>query len=214
MKREPLVIGIHGRAHSGKDTSANILSELLEAEGFTPIILHFADPLKEVAKTVFGLTDWDVNTEEGKAGSPPQCYGLTVRRILQLIGTEMFRELIHQDIWIDRMRMRISQTMQGAYEHAGVIDQVKKPWLSDHQFVFLIPDTRFPNEVGVVKEYRRSIVFEVERPGVISSAGTTHASEQNLRSMMDIVIDNSRSVKDLRDMLINRVMSRIDDFAA
>lgn len=169
-------IGILGRAQSGKDTLARMVYESLRHNGFDPFIVHFAHPLKEVAKTVFGLSDWHVNTENGKASKPPQCFGFTVREILQKIGTEMFRDQIHQDVWISSMQVKMDLLAEGA----------NRP-------VFIVPDTRFENEVTLLKRYP-GLLIKIERPGVTSSAGTTHPSETGVSEKEDLTIVNDRTL--------------------
>lgn len=56
-----MIIGLSGKAGSGKDSFADIL---VRQEGYTK--LSFARNLKEMCKKVFGLTDYDVYDQEGK----------------------------------------------------------------------------------------------------------------------------------------------------
>lgn len=79
------VIAISGRAQSGKDTSANMLREQLEAHGERVLIAHYADLLKYICRTFFG---WDGKKDERG------------RRILQYVGTDVIRRKI-PDYWVD-----------------------------------------------------------------------------------------------------------------
>lgn len=50
------IIAISGKAQHGKDTTAAILKELLEADGYRVLTVHYADLLKHICRSFFG---WD-----------------------------------------------------------------------------------------------------------------------------------------------------------
>lgn len=74
-----------GRARHGKDTSAEIIKDNLEAKGYKVLITHYADLLKFICKNFFG---W--NGEKDDAG----------RTLLQQVGTNCIREQ-DPDYWVD-----------------------------------------------------------------------------------------------------------------
>ena len=74
-----------GRARHGKDTSAEIIKDNLEARGYRVLITHYADLLKFICKNFFG---W--NGEKDEAG----------RTLLQQVGTNCIREQ-DPDYWVD-----------------------------------------------------------------------------------------------------------------
>ena len=79
------IIAISGKAQHGKDTTAAILKELLEADGYRVLTVHYADLLKQICRSFFG---WDgQKNAEG-------------RHILQYVGTDIIREK-HPDYWVD-----------------------------------------------------------------------------------------------------------------
>lgn len=47
------VICISGKAQHGKDTSANLLKMMLEADGYKVLIAHYGDLVKYICKTFF-----------------------------------------------------------------------------------------------------------------------------------------------------------------
>jgi len=79
------VICISGKAQHGKDTTASILKDSLEARGDKVLITHYADLLKYICKSYFG---WDGNKDEQG------------RRILQYVGTDVIRQK-KPDYWVD-----------------------------------------------------------------------------------------------------------------
>jgi len=79
------VICISGKAQNGKDTTAGILKEMLEADGNRVLIAHYGDLLKYVCRTFFG---WDGNKDEKG------------RHILQYVGTDVIRAQ-NSSYWVD-----------------------------------------------------------------------------------------------------------------
>jgi hypothetical protein len=112
---------------------------------------------------------------------------LTPRKILQLLGTEAGRVIIHPNIWVNSMFS----------EYIGVdkfrAETPRDPWQFPN---WVITDTRFPNELEAVKE-RGGITIIVKRPETDHLAGD-HASETALdNSTFDEVIVNDGSLEDL-----------------
>jgi len=99
------VIGITGKAGAGKTYLADQLIQRANnqislhqwnskwAVKMHHKVLHFAEPVKEIAKTCFG---WDGKKDERG------------RRLLQLIGTEVGRGY-NPDIWVDKARNRLQR---------------------------------------------------------------------------------------------------------
>lgn len=79
------VICISGKAQHGKDTTAGMMKETLESDGYRVLITHYADLLKYICRTFFG---WDgVKDDNG-------------RHILQYVGTDIIREK-KPDQWVE-----------------------------------------------------------------------------------------------------------------
>lgn len=78
------VICISGKAQHGKDTVANMLKSILEDEGNSVLIAHYADLVKYICITFF---DWDGEKDN---------YG---RSLLQRVGTDIVRAQ-RPDYWV------------------------------------------------------------------------------------------------------------------
>lgn len=179
-----MIIGISGKAGSGKDTAAKML-EVLYAnpdisyedfankryKNFADIqIVHFADALKETAQVLFRLGEWETNTQEGKKITI-NWIGKTVRELLQGIGQGL-RDAIDFDLWV---KILFANT---------------KGWSN-----YIIADVRYPNEVKAIKE-RNGILLRIDRKG--AGAGN-HSSETALDDYKewDVHIENNGSIEDL-----------------
>lgn len=79
------VILISGKARAGKDTSANIMKDILESFDKRVLITHFADLLKYICRSYL---NWDGKKDEGG------------RSLLQYIGTDVIRKK-SPDFWVD-----------------------------------------------------------------------------------------------------------------
>ena len=81
---KPTVILLSGHSGNGKDFTANIFKEQLEAKGKKVLITHYADLLKYICKTFF---DWDGNKDANG------------RTLLQYVGTDVIRKQ-QPDYWV------------------------------------------------------------------------------------------------------------------
>lgn len=122
----PVVIGIAGKAQSGKDTVARHIQNKSRCQFF--FIVSFADRVKQVASKLYNFPlDWCYNKE----GKERIVHGKSVRYWLQLVG-ETMRE-IDSEIWI-----------------RPVLDTAKHKWVKSH-ICTVIPDVRYTNEVRHIK---------------------------------------------------------------
>ena len=179
-----MIIGISGKAGSGKDTAAKML-EVLYAnpdisyedfvnkryKNFTDIqIVHFADSLKETAQVLFRISEWETNTQEGKK-TTINWIDKTVRELLQGIGQGL-RDAIDPNLWV---KILFANT---------------EGWSN-----YIIADVRYPNEVYAIKE-RNGVLIRIDRKG--AGAGN-HSSETALDNYKewDVHIENNGSIEDL-----------------
>ena len=179
-----MIIGISGKAGSGKDTAAKML-EVLYAnpdisyedfankryKNFADIqIVHFADSLKETAQVLFRIGEWETNTQEGKK-TTINWIGKTVRELLQGIGQGL-RDAIDPNLWV---KILFANT---------------EGWSN-----YIIADVRYPNEVYAIKK-RNGVLIRIDRKG--AGAGN-HSSETALDDYKewDVHIENNGSIEDL-----------------
>jgi hypothetical protein len=151
---------------------------------------------QEFKKTNLG-PEWNI-TKQYESDAPWIAEGgesyeepMTVRDLLQRLGTEAMREGLHTNVWVNAL---MADYKPGSfYPDVPAEDHAKLPnWI--------ITDTRFPNEAQAIKD-KGGMVIKVDRPGVGPVNG--HPSEDALKDYnFDYVIHNNGSINDLDKKVI------------
>ena len=190
------LIAICGFQGAGKDTLSNIL---IKKFGYTKI--SFAGSVKDSVSAIFG---WDRQLLEGVTNESRewrekvdewwakrlQIPNLTPRWVLQEIGTEVFRNHFHPDIWVASVEKKLEKL-------AGVI----------------ITDARFKNEIdtirklgGIIIHIKRDVPdwYESVLNGYSEPPSHIHSSEYSwIKNKPDYTIENTGSISELEDKIIN-----------
>jgi len=179
----PTLIGLHGFARSGKDSSA---LRLIDAHGFRRFA--FADPMRDsllrLDPMLDGTTSLRMLVEEigWDAAKGHRTYGPEVRRLQQVFATEVCRDLFGPDVWVNHLKARVAADAQ-LHGPASVV----------------ISDVRFANEAEWIVAHG-GVIWEVTRPGVGPANG--HASENPIDpALISLTICNDASL----DALARRV---------
>lgn len=173
-----LVIGVTGKAGSGKDTFALMLHKEIDKLTATAKIDIYARPLKEayVAKygSVLNFTYEDTHDYEWKKEVNPFT-NTTHRQEFQFDGTEGTRTRTgNPNVWVQHLWLR-------NYRYAGVL---------------LVPDTRFDNEVDFSK--LAGFLIKVIRPAQADIEHSNHSSEVIADDdKCDFLVYNSGTLDDL-----------------
>lgn len=179
--KPPYVVGLSGYARSGKDTVAKILRD---DHGYTPIA--YADLLRscvEALNPIVGVDDFtnpkpkairylDAKEAWGYEGAKESPYGDEFRGVLQRMGTDVGRNLLGGNIWVEAT-MNSLETGQR----------------------YVVTDCRFPNEAQAVLN-KNGFMIRIKRPGF--GPANDHLSETALdRWPFDLIIDNISTVAEL-----------------
>jgi hypothetical protein len=171
MRQRWPIIAFTGMATAGKTTALHAVLPANWAGRFS-----FANPLREMLK-VIGVPD--VNLYEHKTDPLPQFGGKSARELLQTLGTQWGRDMVHQDIWAHAGEMAMTRMLAAGIE-------------------VLIDDARFDNEAAVIRKLG-GVVIEVVRPGLVRGS---HASERGINpKLIDHVVRNDGTTEDF----VNRV---------
>jgi hypothetical protein len=152
------LIGISGKARSGKDTLADYM---VNAYGWHKVSL--ARPLKDFCKEYFGLTEDQVNGVLKEAPThhrKPNGSFYTGREILCKVGQDMRN--IDPNIWINRLKDEILKTPQA------------------QMGTYVISDIRFINEAKWLQSYSHGYVIRLERDVHLRGVDSKDISETQL----------------------------------
>lgn len=126
------IIGLCGRAGSGKSTVARYLRDNYGAQVFA-----LADPLKRMAMDIWGFSEEQVYGDASIKEAPDPRTGITPRWALQKLG-QAARDHLGGDVWIQRLLRRIERS----------------------EGLCVVEDVRYRNEVVALRE-RGGIIFSL-----------------------------------------------------
>jgi hypothetical protein len=88
-----------------------------------------------------------------------QPYAITVRELLQKVGTDVMRDVIHPDVWVNALMRQYEKPAARAIRETGGYCNDPNPVKFPN---WIISDVRFPNEAKAIKD-RQGIVIRVHR---------------------------------------------------
>jgi hypothetical protein len=184
-----MIIGLSGYARVGKDAVADIL---VENFGFER--LAFADKLRECLYAMDPIVLWDYEFGDLPEGVQPFLplkfiidtytwdgykstgWGKHIRKYLQRFGTEVGRELLGDNIWVEATLIDLDRTKN-----------------------YVVTDCRFLNEATAITT-KAGKVWRINRPGV--HPVNDHISEIGLDMWpFDVVIPNDGTLNDLKEVV-------------
>ena len=206
-----MIIGMVGRARSGKDTFAQLLKEAFkDLTGDEYIFMAYAGILKEQVGESFGLTKEQLYGDQkelpdGRYLRPtlPYCAGSsgepngdgklpnphwTAREIMQAYGE--FHRSIDVNYWVKK-----------------VVDKIEKECYSN----VIITDIRYPNELSAINTFS-GVSINIVREDAPEIHGSKHSSETSMDSVTDydFVVNNNGTIEDLKEVaysLAHRLVS-------
>lgn len=168
------LIGISGKMQSGKDTVASIIKKLSYIDWE---IVKFADTLKDITCLLLNCSREDLESSDFKSSPLDDRWQnfhneqLTPRKVMQLIGTDLFRNGLHPNTWVNTLSNKFT-----------------------NDSFWIVTDVRFPNEAEFIKN-NGGILIRIERESIELS---NHLSETALDDYeFDYIINNHDTFYDL-----------------
>lgn len=162
----PSLIGITGRARSGKDTVADFIVSRIEGYKYS-----FAEPLKRMLLPLgidMSLIYWQSNKD-----TVIPIFNASPRRLMQTLGTEWGRQLIHPDIWLILANRKLSECARN----------------------MVIADVRFENEAAWVRKQGGTVIHVLRKSAVPVEQ---HVSEAGINvEVGDYWINNDGTLEEL-----------------
>jgi hypothetical protein len=166
-----LLIGIHGRPHSGKDTVADYL---VDKYGFSKFGPSF--PVKATAAAMFDVDIecfYDLNIKE----TIDPFWNISYREMAQKVGKESSRDVFGEDIWMRHVEKRL---LDDTADNIGIV----------------LADIRYPNEAEWVRAHGGKVLFITRSDNLRGYvANSTHPCEHGLDfSLADWSIQNDGTI--------------------
>ncbi len=169
-----MLIGLAGNAGVGKDTAAGYLRA---AHGFRQIA--FADPIRAMLLAALPLEPKDF--EHGRKEEVLPEIEKSPRQLMQLLGTEWGRNLVHPEIWVQLAEDKV---------------------LAEHVTLgraLVISDVREENEAAMIRKHR-GVIVHLRRKA--AARVTVHSTEAGIgEHLRDWIIHNDGRPEDMFDML-------------
>lgn len=169
-----MLVGITGKAGSGKDTIGDYLVDKYKFQR-----ISLADPIKRLVKDVFVLDDITVYDRIEREKTLKNWPDWSVRKLLQFIGTELFRNNIDDAIWVKSLWLKIKENPDINY---------------------VICDIRFQNELDYFRNNAlpgEFICLKVVRDGCNGAVGLQGHASESYDLKADHVIYNNKSFENL-----------------
>lgn len=171
MSRPP-VIGLAGRARVGKDTAASFLLAAIGGYRYS-----FADPMRGMLLQL-GIDMNDPYWIERKEDIIP-ALGRSPRYLMQTLGTEWGRNLVHPQLWLLLAQQRLLQNGPG----------------------MIVTDVRFENEADWVRSQGGRVVHILRDDAAKVEAHTSEAGVAVADD--DLIIHNNGTLEEFQDRLRN-----------
>ena len=156
------IYGIAGEKFSGKDTIADAIIARFARHGTKAKKVPFAEPLKQAVCAMFGWERKQLEDHIFKE-TPEPITGKTPRYIMQAMGTEFARELLHDDVWIRLAAAEVQRCV-------------------DADIVPILTDVRFTNESDFVRSVNGKLIHVINPETVTRT--DAHASENGVPKLV------------------------------
>ena len=191
------LVGFTGELGSGKDTAGEALTKI----GHTRFA--FGDALKRMLKHGLGLTQEQLHGTQAQKAEPIDWLDceVTPRRMMQTLGTEWGRDLIHPDLWVLALRREL------------------ETHLIRRRLNAVVTDVRFENEASMIRELG-GVIIHVRRPKPKKPwwqqlFSREHRSERPPKVRPgDFVVQNIGTVEDLHRAVLEVVQQPLLDQGA
>lgn len=182
----PPLLGLIGRARTGKDTAARFLADF----GFARYA--FADPLREAALGLDPIVDASIRWHDPSNGGETHLETLRLSQAVQLLGWDRAKETYPE---VRRTLQRLGTESVRALDETFWVRALAAR-LDAEPGPAVVTDVRFPNEADLIRS-RGGLIVRVTRPH--APATLAHSSESALdRYDDDVVLANTGSLDDFR----------------
>ena len=198
------IVQISGKGRVGKTTLANLIAKYSFNLGYIPVILPFAQAIKDLA---------------GQQGITKEQDSSKYREFCQLLGAEKRKQ--EEDYWVTRTYDKIQEFM--LQEINNKIED-KRFW----EFVIIQDDVRYMNELALGRDLAATQIFldsSLRKLEENDAEWRKHESEllatkiensldqlnSEYEHLFDVVIDNGYSLKELEEEVSNNLKEWLEE---
>ena len=194
MAALPKIVAICGAKRAGKDSIARVLQE---AHGYEH--LQISRRLKDACQLLFGFTSDQLESDIKETVDPR--WGVSPRRVMQYLGTEVFQYGIHCPSGLPEMNVHVTPREFWIKATLDFIDRESQKNNSKN-CKYVITDLRFLHEERLLKE-RGAFSVKVVRDAKSNAQADMHVSEREYLAIKeDALVINDGSLVDLRAKLM------------
>jgi len=181
MNKPGLIIGIHGKIGSGKDTVAKEIKKSFPQYNFKTV--SFGYNVKKVISIITGIDMRSLLSRKIKAQYLEQ-FKMTVGELFQQVGTNALRDVLNKDVWI-----------------ISLFNSIK-----DNENI-IITDVRFLNEAESIINrggYLIKIIGDPKKVNKKDSRDVNHKSETDLDNYkkFDIIYENKAPIENIEKLIL------------
>ena len=179
----PRVIAICGMKRSGKDTMANMISDMYGYQN-----IKISQSLKDMLSVAFGFTQNQMETDEKDHIDTK--WGVSPRRIMQFMGTEV-------------MQYELQKVIPDIGRTFWIRNLIESHIAPNPDKKYVISDLRFVHEYEALKAYDIYIIH-IDRDGgkQEDTEASHHISEIEYKSIpFDMKYKNESSLEDMKSFL-------------
>lgn len=234
----PVLIGLAGQAKAGKTVISSFIRDYFaskhEFNNNQVQNAAFADPIRVIG-TVFGFS-WEELNDQDKKEQVNEFWGITPRKFMQLVGSEMFRNHLDPECWVKLCLKKYHDLFElskksidihqignilrtSRSDNTVVMHALNMPDLEEGDEYIKIPtgimtigDVRFPNEVQGIHD-AGGIVIRIDRPAlsVGNDEWRNHESEKFTKELKVDEIFLNDEVSDVDTELKKSVWKFMDE---
>lgn len=185
---KPMLIGLHGKARTGKDTVTNHLIEKYKLRRFGPSV-----PVKDTTAAMFNIPRWWLDDDTMKE-SYVEFWGMTVRQMAQKVGKESSRDVFGDDIWLRHVERQLLQ-IEKNWEIDDPTMNIGGPAIYNG---IILADIRYANEAEWVRDHNGFVIFLIRDNAPPIAGFEGHEGEKGLSlDLADSVIYNNGTIEEL-----------------
>ena len=184
------LVGLAGKARSGKDTIAHMWANERRTKRYA-----LADPVRAAASAMFNLPLDTFTGDNPDREKVNDFWGISPRRMLQLVGTECGREVFRADIWTKNAEIQLNMT-RGMNHY----DPIPVEY-------FMVTDIRFEDEAAWIRQQGGIVIHVLRDTPPLDNSVEQHKSEEGIEIVDgDLALYNSGTIDQLRNNVSNLLL--------